>query len=523
MEKPGFYHLLSEIPDNHILSPPQQQNAQNLLRISDQFSRRAGLPVRENRNVSSHTIVLESGHQPNFLPHAGTWKKAFLLSHVHDRLVREERDVVAFFGLADQNISTARLLSKNQIPDLNKNGFVKIGFRIRNEDKFRSFSRVGKPVPEEFERELDRIYRHYQKIREKTKITDPLADTEWNVLHELFRECYDRAGSFADLNAILFARICHELNISKVSFFRYSDMHHANMFLEESRTVLKNAGRFNQIYNNEINSRHLDIPPVTPAHIPFWYECECGVKLDLSCNAAGACEITCPACGHSYAIHFGSGYENLEKYYQSMDFTAVSRNIIMAHGLGVSIFIAGTGGSFHYGQISESISSGLGFHRPVTLAWQSKDYYFGMMHKNAIWDLMKTFSLSADDFLTGSVQEKIRLMLDSMSAKIEKSTTDGNEQERKYWTGTRNSARNLIGYTQKLFSDTPSFIDILANYHRHTIIALWEQGLYTSDFQKTGYLSRIIADIRYPVLFPHGRMPEDPGVFYDAVTNLGVR
>jgi hypothetical protein len=523
MEKPGFNCLLSEIPDYHVLSAPQQQNVRDLLRISEHFSRKAGLPIRQVRNVSSHSIILESGHQPNFLPYAGTWKKAFLLNHIHDYLVRNDRDTIAFFGLADQNISTARLLSKNQIPDLNKNGFLKIGFRIRNEDKLRSFNRIGKPVPEEFAKEIDRINKHYQKIREKTKFTDNIIEKEWDDLHELFWECYDRAENFADLNAILFARICHELNIVNVSFFLYSDMHHANLFLEESRNILRNAGRFNQIYNREISSRHLDIPRVTPDHIPFWYECVCGMKLDISCDTAGACEITCPACGHRYPVRFGPGFKDLEKYYENMDFNAVSRNIIMAHGLGVSLFISGTGGSSLYGQISESISSGLGFHRPVTLAWQSKEYYFGIMHKIAIWELMKTFSLSADDFFIGSVQEKIRLMFDSISAKIEKSNADGNEREKKHWTGVQNSAKNLVVYTQKLYSYTPSFIDILANYNHHTIVTMWEQGLYTAEFQKTGYVSRIIADTGYPVHFLHGRTPDDIGLLYDAVRNLGVR
>ncbi|MGA7628711.1 MAG: hypothetical protein WCA60_09480, partial [Methanoregula sp.] len=62
-----------------------------------------GLPSDPSEKITSDTVILESGHQPNFLPHCGTWKKAFLLDRIYRKLQEKGIPAIAFFGLADQN------------------------------------------------------------------------------------------------------------------------------------------------------------------------------------------------------------------------------------------------------------------------------------------------------------------------------------------------------------------------------------------------------------------------------------
>ena len=522
MDYPGLMPFISDLPKHHVLSSDQYENITRLVSISKKFLKKAEIEQNDTVIESQKTIVLESGHQPNFLPHAGTWKKAFLLNQIFTKLKKSGNLTVAFFGFADQNISTARLLSKNQFPDLNKNGFTKIGFKIRDEDKPRSFNRVAKPSAEEWQKETDRIGQHFRFITEKTQYRNKSVRNQWDMIFDIFGTSYHRAENFAELNAIVFARICREIFDLNLLFFLYSDMHHENLFLEESKKILRNVREFNQVYNQEIVRNNLDIPTVPINHLPFWYECDCGVKLDLLPDASGTCELTCPVCMNQYTIRLGPDFENLEHYFKNMDFNAVSRNIIMAHGLGVSLFLSGTGGSFTYGRISDSISTVMGFHNPATLAWQSGDRYLGMMQKIVLWDLMKTFSLTPEDLLSASLNEKFEEKQDSISHHIGESEARNNLKEKKYWTGLRNSARSQVEFTRKFFSGTPSFIDILANFEQDTIIQMWEKAIDYSEVQKTGYQYRIRADINYPAVIFQDIKPAELPLIYESLKKIGV-
>jgi len=73
----------------------------------------------------------------------------------------------AFFGFGDQNVSTARVLSKNRVPTLNKDGLIKIGFKINESDKIKSFCSINKPTPEIWEKEITKIRLPYNDITKK--------------------------------------------------------------------------------------------------------------------------------------------------------------------------------------------------------------------------------------------------------------------------------------------------------------------------------------------------------------------
>jgi hypothetical protein len=145
-----------------------------------------------------------------------------------------------------------------------------------------------------------------------------------------------------------------------------------------------------------------------------------------------------------------------------------------------------------------------------------------MMQKIVIWDLMKTFSLIPDNFLSTSLNEKIRQKFEAISQNIKGSEAGNNQKDMKYWNGLENSAKNLVEYTQKIFSVTPSFIDILANFQQDTIIQMWENAINNSEIQKNGYQYRICSDINYPVNVLQDITPADLPVMYESIKNIGV-
>jgi hypothetical protein len=138
-----------------------------IIRNFKKFPDTAKITLNGRDSISTNTIILESGHQPNFLPHAGTWKKAFLLHRIHTTLKKNGHNAVTFFFFGDQNISTSRVLSKNQVPTLNKDGLIKMGFKINESDTFKSFCSINKPTPEIWEKEITKIRLPYEDITKK--------------------------------------------------------------------------------------------------------------------------------------------------------------------------------------------------------------------------------------------------------------------------------------------------------------------------------------------------------------------
>ncbi len=202
-----------------------------------------------------------------------------------------------------------------------------------------------------------------------------------------------------------------------------------------------------------ITEKRLDIPAVDESHIPFWYHCECGGKINLFLDDPESCRGSCPVCKKEYHLSFDTDFKNLREYYDRMDFNAVPRNIIMADGLGDTLFISGTGGSLRYGAIADQISRELRFHHPISLAWQSQDYYLGMTHALALRELSEIFSLTPEELsspvLNGKIVHQVQRAIQNLrEAQLKKE----DYRTINSLTGNRNHARNWPIITRNIFS-----------------------------------------------------------------------
>lgn len=514
--------FIADLRNYHILSPQQQENSLRLIDISKKFHNKAKIQIKDITVESDRTIILESGHQPNFLPYSGIWKKAFCLNWMQNKLNCCENTSVAFFGLADQNISTARILSKNQIPSMNKEGLIKIGFKVKDSDKFKSFCSLEKPTYDVWQNEINTIEQHYCTLSKKIKPEGIFNKKQWDQIREILSDSYQIADNFAELNGMIFARICNDVLGINLCFFLYSDMHHENFFIGESTRILQNLHAFNHTYNQVIEQKRLDLTLAAPRHLPFWYECDCGVKLEIVIDDSFTSGIQCPVCNKKYQLVFGEKFQNLARYYAKMDFNAVSRNIVMAQGLGDTLFISGVGGSLQYGQISDKISKDLGFHRPISFGWRSKDYYIGIAHRVAVHELMKQFSIMSYEFLTTDLHEKISDTLQMLSQKTDDAKTQNNQKDLKYWTGMYSNSKNLVVYAKKVFSTTPSFIDILASQDSESIKHLWDLAIENTEIEQVKGNVQIQKDIRYPTNLLSDIQSDNLPVFYENIRKMEV-
>lgn len=169
------------------LTDRQTVNLKKVLDLSAGFHADAGLKSPYNLKVSKETLVIESGHQPNFLPHTGTWKNIFILDRLAKEAVKQGGETVALFGFADVNLSNPALLYRNRIPALTKDGCVGIGFRLKGLDRHKAFHMIRKPSAEEWTREIKNLRKLYPKASES--------------LFNIMDESYRLADNFPDMNS----------------------------------------------------------------------------------------------------------------------------------------------------------------------------------------------------------------------------------------------------------------------------------------------------------------------------------
>ncbi|MDG6251438.1 hypothetical protein, partial [Methanocalculus sp.] len=344
--------FISRIVGNRYLEGRQQENVTNLLCLSGDFCRDAGVLQRNAEHISEETIVLESGHQPNFLPYPGVWKKAFLLDRITKYMIEQGHAAVAFFGFADQNLSTASLLTANHIPAFKKGGNEKIGFGIREKDRWRCFNEVPKPDIDEWQAEMGKIAGHYLSSAKQARVD--LIETERRIdtIFEMLWQSYERACNFSDANAFFFAKISAEIFDLDVRFFRYSDLQRKGIFADEIGMLLEHREAYFKYYNAVITEKSLNISPIRNDHIPLWYRCPCGGKIGLAIGKEDQWQGTCPACGNAITLESSDEFPVHKAHCDQIDLTAVARNIVFAEGLGTSVFFSGAGGGLQYGQIA---------------------------------------------------------------------------------------------------------------------------------------------------------------------------
>jgi hypothetical protein len=517
--------FLSDIRNYHILTPKQQNNVVKLNSISKLFSSRAKIKFPDFNSYLSESVVIDSGHQPNFFPYPGLWKKAFLLGKIQKTLSDTGVNTIAFFGFADQNLSTAKILSKNQIPYWNKKGSENIGFRIEEKEHFKSFCTIQKPHRDRWIKEINKIEEIYRQDVNK-KITDQSAKK--NTIDDIIKilwESYEIAHTFSELNSIIFAKICYEiLGIDSIRFYSFSDLNREKIFLDESKEIILQQDAFNNIFNSTIAKKKIKLRTVTLDRIPFWYQCGCGGKLDLIVSQPGIWTGLCPICKKESHLDIGTNLERLDAFYSHMDFSAVARNIVFASGMGSSLFISGSGGALSYGTISDEISKELGFYRSLRLSWISRDYYIGRFHALAIRELMKTYHLELSEILDGSFKEKISSHISEADIKIKNAKKRyDTEKTIKNLENTRFNLVNLTMSASHLFQINPSLIDLLENINAHTIVNNWNNAVENAMLEFDGVGYKINKEIIHPTHLLNEVKYDDIPTYYKQIESIEVK
>ncbi len=472
------------------ISSRQIENLNRIQDISERFHRDAGIPVPERIEIDEDTIVLESGHQPNFLPYPGVFKKAFMLDFLRKKIEEKGRKCIAVFGFADYNLASAQLLYRNKIPALTRTGFHKIGFKT-SEGKWKAFYTVPKPKKGDFEKELSNIRTFYLNSARSVRYPEKNVSARLDDIESEMRESYRRAGNFADMNAFMVSRICGNWGLS-VHFFRYTDIQKERIFTEEFRRILARLKEFNSLCVSSVRKNGVEIN-YSAESLPFWYTCNCGGIVPLSVKGYSPlrCAGTCPSCGRKHDMDIE---KSLEEMFPRLSMNAVSRNMIVSEGLGDALYVSGTGGGMKYGKVSNEISDALKFRKPVTMSWKGSDFHLGTEKLGILRDFTKHAGIELKDLADGrKAASVIGSRLADLSEKKKKLEGTGDRQS--LFTA-RNEHDNMISkvrITDIAFSMKPSIMDLFVTEGMKAgIPEIWTSSFSEAELTKENgfYIAR---------------------------------
>lgn len=506
------------------LTPEQRENIRRLAGISREFGREAGIPLPEPPPVSGQAIVLESGHQPNFLPYPGIWKKALLLGKIREAFAGKGCEVVAFYGFLDYDNAASPYLSGNTIPSLQKEGTARIGFRVSGGDRFRCFHTLEKPGRDRWRQEMERIAGSYRKNAKDLKLDPAALQPGLDDLIGVLERSYQDARTLADLNAFTFARLCARGTGQKIHFFRYSDIMREGLFLDEWKRILAAREPYIREFNAAIAERGLPLAQVTGDHVPFWYQCECNGKVPLAAQGGtGAVTGRCPACSREHRLELGEDFSGLRTYYPRISPRAVPRNLMMAGGIGTHIFIAGSGGGLRYGLVADVVARALGFRAPRTMSWSSRDFYIGPVQASVLRELARTFGVTLPDLVTGRHIPIVRNSLEGIERTISELESGGVDpaQVRKHSCRLYN-AGVLLEIARKVFGLTPSILDLLVSADPAAVLRGWEERLETLGFVESGGQLLSSGDVCHGTGFMESIKYGDIPKIYHALETIGV-
>lgn len=450
---------------DHNLKKKQVSNLKTVCKAVKDFSDYARIDLSQPA-INNKTIVLESGHQPNFLPYSGFWKKLFLLDLLNKKYQAQGEKTIALFGFLDNNLCTSRFLTQNMLPDLNRIGYKRVGFKISGDNVWKRFDYLDVPEENVWKKEIENIVSHYNKYsRFQNMELDP------GVLIDILEEGYRYADNFADINSYFIANVSSRLFGFDICFFRYSDLQKKKLFLEEWKEIISRLDEYDNIYNTSIKEHGLELPLVEPDSLPFWYHCPCGAKVHLSLSGDMG-SGTCKLCSRKNTVDLNK----LGEVFNNMSLNAVARNVVFSEGLGTYKFISGQGGSLKYGRISVEILRRFGFNLPDTISWKSRDYYTGPVHRAALRELGKICKVTEED-IRKDIDKVIADKNTRLTEKAIKERDKGNRENARKYEEQYRTFGNTVSILKKVYDTSPSFMDILVSQGVEKVKKHWENAL----------------------------------------------
>ena len=292
-----------------------RSNRIKIAKISEKFHRKANtltpkvrysLELLANKDV----VIIESAHQPTLFPYSGTMVKPVLAHIIAESLREKGLSVVELFGLLDTDDIKTGWHRRTHLPDMSsKDGILVIRKDVTSKKKI--FNVVSAPDNKEITEWKDALVNW---VRRNRKAINRIAGEEvisgakekffFEQIKEIFnlwRNIQAQADSYGSFNSLFLTHVINNYWDYPTLFIPYSSC--ISVFEKEISVLIEKGEKYAESHNRHRTSikRHINInfTKVEQNHVPFWYICNCGVKVRLF-KEKESLEGCCENCYDSY-------------------------------------------------------------------------------------------------------------------------------------------------------------------------------------------------------------------------------
>lgn len=394
------YHLVREGKDHDKILETRRKigdfadkfwrNAQPRGELAGPIQEKLGALVAKD---PEKVIVLMSAHQPNLFPYSGVTRKiAFLtsLAKLIEKITNGQKEVVCFFGIADHDFVHNKWIRSAEMPaPLRRDGILRFNLKVSQKDLMLPSNAIPKPSTEILESWKDQIEswikenstmaKKYRVAHKSSSIEDfeQIASTNFQDFWKLVKEVHSTAGSVAEFNARILARVAYETWRVPVLFANFSDCF--TILGQEYLWMLDHAADFANIVSeneNRLKTAGLDsgLSEDIGEIFPLWLKCDCGSKYRLQRGLGNTVEGKCVRCG-SDVIYPDSQLRELALTKPHLfEPRSIAMPMTFARGFDMSCYVGGIGGLgylMHSRRVSEKLQSSL----PPTPFWYVDDLF----------------------------------------------------------------------------------------------------------------------------------------------------
>ena|GEM_PF-5181766 len=469
--------------DNHTLD-----NRRKIAEISEKFHKDSNtLTQNVKESIKSlkdkNTLVIETAHQPTLFPYSGTMVKPVLAHVIADALREQGFSVVEVFGILDRDNLKDGWHRRAHLPDMaSKDGALVI--RIDTKLREHGFNAAPPPTVGEITKWKDSLVNWVKQNRKAVnkllnENSNQIIDSDkekvlFSRIKEIFELCNEiqpNALSYGSFNSLFLTNVINGYWGYPTLFIPYSSSIH--VFKEEIGSLIKEGGFYVDSHNKHRKAikEHIEIDfkELSHDHLPFWYVCECGIKIRLL-KIDGFFEGECKDCDKKLKLNI----DELGEYVERLSPHSISRHLIFFEGLKPSIYVSGWG-AMPFTLASRGISDDIGFYHPPVIPLRINEKY------NGIGQLRPLYELKRRDM---SISE-IRPLIKDLTMKSDKLKQEEEFQEYK---NIKKEIRDLESIRNSL-NTYPSILDYWISFGIKETRDNWEEFILGKNF----FYERVIA------------------------------
>ncbi|MDY6865409.1 MAG: hypothetical protein SVY15_05490 [Halobacteriota archaeon] len=422
------------------------------------------------------TLVIETAHQPTLFPYSGTMIKPVVAHVIADALRKKGFSVVELFGILDRDNLKDGWHRRTQLPNMaSKDGSLVI--RIDTKLREQGFIYAPPPSSQEITKWKDSLVNWVKQNRKAAnkvleefniqKIDSKKEKILFGRIREIYELCNDiqpKASSYGSFNSLFLTNVVNRLWDYPTLFIPYSSS--IQVFEEEIRSLVEGGRLYVDSHNRHRDTIKeqikIDFKEFSHDHIPFWYVCECGIKIRLN-NMNEVFEGECKNCDKNIRLKI----DELDDYVGRLSPHSISRHLIFFEGLKPSVYISGWG-AMPFTLASKGISDDIGFYHPPVIPLRINERYRG------IGQLRPFYELKRRDISISDICSQIK-NLTMKSDKLKQ------EEEFQDYKNIKKEIRDLEGIRNSL-NTYPSILDYWINFGIKETMDIWEEFIRDENF-----------------------------------------